>query len=179
MFLAIVLYVPATTGQITTSPGLTSSDVVFLEHSMIANGTVIDGSVPFRSVDFPNYWFNENTRMLNGNIDFAVNDQLLLIYGDSLTLQGNFGAGTGNKLYGIFSLPARTDQAIIYYVDGSGNIGMYVDDRSVILRPGQEYSYNETETVKDGNGTVRIDYQHLFVNRGLIPKAGVQTGMVR
>jgi hypothetical protein len=146
---------------------------------MIANGTVINGSVPFRSVDFPGYWFNENTRTLKGNIDFEINDQLLLVYGDSLTLQGNFGAGTGNKLYGIYSFPAKTDQAIIYYVDGYGNIGMYVNDRSIILRPGQEYSYNESETVKDGNGTVRIDYQHLFVNHGLIPKTGIQMGMVR
>ena len=83
--------------------------VIFLEHSMLANGTVVNGSVPFRTVDFPSYWFNANTAQLNGEIDFPINDSLLLIFGDSLTLTGNFGAGTGNKLYGAYRLPARAD----------------------------------------------------------------------
>jgi hypothetical protein len=158
--------------------GLYSRNVTFLEHSLIANGTVINGSAHFRNVDFPNYWFNENTRELNGNVDFAINDQLQLIFGDSLTLGGNFGAGTGNKLYGVYSLPVQADRAIIYYADGYGTLGMYVNNRSVILRPGQEYTYNETETVRDGNGTVRINYQHLYLNHGNIPKATIQTRMV-
>ena len=176
--MAIGLYVHPVEGQRVPITGLYSRNVTFLEHSMIANGTVINGSAPFRSVNFPNYWFNENTRELNGNLDFPVNDQLLLIFGDSLTLRGNFGAGTGNKLYGIYSLPVPADKAIIYYADRFGNIGMNVDNRTVMLSPGQEYRYNETETVRDGNGTVRINYQHLYMNRGTIPVTSIQTRMV-
>jgi hypothetical protein len=145
---------------------------------MIANGTVINGSAPFRSVNFPNYWFNENTRELNGNLDFPVNDQLLLIFGDSLTLGGNFGAGTGNKLYGVYSLPVDADKATIYFANSFGIVGMYVNNRSVMLWPGQKYTYNETETVRDGNGTVRINYQHLYINHGTIPRTSIQARMV-
>lgn len=179
LFLAIGLYVQATNSQGVSPAGPYTQNVTFLEHSMIANGSVLNGSVPFRSVNFPNYWFNENTRELNGNIDFDINDRLLLIFGDSLTLRGNFGAGTGNKLYGVYSLPVAADKATIYYTDRYGTIGMYVNNRTVILQPGQEYKYNETETVRDGNGTVRIDYQHLYANHGTIPAASIQTKMVK
>lgn len=178
LLLAIGLYVQATNGQGLSSAGLSSRNVTFLEHSMIANGSVLNGSVPFRSVNFPNYWFNENTRELNANIDFDINNRLLLIFGDSLTLRGNFGAGTGNKLYGVYSVPVAADKATIYYADRYGTVGMYVNNSTVILRPGQEYKYNETETVRDGNGTVRVDYQHLYINHGTIPETSIQTKMV-
>jgi hypothetical protein len=178
LLLAIGLYVQSTNSQGVPLTGLYSQNVTFLEHSMIANGSVLNGSVPFRSVNFPNYWFNENTRELNGNLDFPINDRLLLIFGDSLTLRGNFGAGTGNKLYGVYSLPVTADKATIYYADRFGNIGMNVNNRTVILSPGQEYRYNETETVRDGNGTIRINYQHLYTNHGTIPEASIQTRMV-
>lgn len=178
LLMAIGLYVHTAEGQRVPYTGLNTLNVTFLEHYMIANGTVINGSAPFRSVNFPNYWFNENTRELNGNIDFALDSRLQLIFGDSLTLRGNFGAGTGNKLYGIYSLPAQADKATIYYADRYGNVGMYVNNRTVLLRPGQEYSYNETETVKDGNGTVRINYQQLYMNHGAIPLTSIQTKMI-
>jgi hypothetical protein len=178
LFLAIGLYVQATNGQRIPYTGLYSQNVTFLEHSMTANGSVLNGSVPFHSVNFPNYWFNENTRELNGNVNFTIDGRLLLIFGDSLTLSGNFGAGTGNKLYGVYRLPVQADKATIYYVDQYGTVGMYVNNTTVTLRPGQEYSYNETETVKDGNGTVRINYQQLYLNHGTIPLASVQTRMI-
>jgi hypothetical protein len=178
LFLTIGLYVHSSEGRSIPASAPYSGTVTFLEHNMIANGSVINGSAPFRSVNSPNYWFNANTRELNGNIDFPVNDQLRLIFGDGLTLQGNFGAGTGNELYGVYTLPAMADKAIIYYTDMSGNVGMNVDNRSIMLRPGQEFSYNETETVRDGNGTVRINYQHLYLNRGPISLNAIQTKMV-
>jgi hypothetical protein len=161
-----------------SSAGQSSGSVVFLEHNLIANGTVTNGTVPFRSVNFPSYWFNENTRQLNGDISFALDNSLVMIFGDTLALRGNFGAGTGNKLFGIYKLPARADQATIYNVDKSGNVGLYVNNRSVSLRPGQTYDYNETETLKDGNGIVRIAYQHQYINHGLIERDAIQSRMV-
>lgn len=155
-----------------------TSKVVFLEHNLLANGTVINGSVPFRSINFPSYWFNDNIKQLNGEIDFQLNDSLLMIYGDGLTLRGNFGAGTGNKLYGVYSLPVQADKANIYSIDGSGNVGMYVNNRSVYLRPGQEYTYQEKERLKEGNGTVNVLYEHRYINHGLIDKNAIQTRMV-
>lgn len=178
IFSIIGLCVHAATEQKSTSASTSNGGVVFLEHNLIANGTVVNGTVPFRSVNFPSYWFNENTRELNGNVDFAIDSRLLLVFGDVLTLRGNFGAGTGNKLYGVYNLPAQADKATIYYADRYGTVGLYVNNRSVILRPGQEYSYNETETVSDGNGTVRISYQQLYTNHGTIPMTGIQTKMV-
>ncbi len=174
----IGLCVHAASGQKTSSAGLTSGGVVFLEHNLIANGTVVNGTVPFRSVNFPSYWFNENTRQLNGDVSFALDDSLVMIFGDTLALRGNFGAGTGNKLFGIYKLPARADQATIYYVDKFGDVGLYVNNQSVSLRPGQTYGYNETETLKDGNGIVRIAYQHEYINHGLIDRNAIRSTMV-
>jgi hypothetical protein len=110
LFLVIGLYVHSAESQGFPQYGIYQGNVTFLEHSLIANGSVINGSAYFRNVDFPNYWFNENTRVLNGNIDFAINQSLLLIFGDSLTLRGNFGAGTGNELFGVYSLPVQANR---------------------------------------------------------------------
>lgn len=168
----------AVDGQRASSPGLTSAGVVFLEHNLIANGTVVNGTVPFRSVNFPSYWFNENTRQLNGDIGFALDDSLVMVFGDALTLKGNFGAGTGNKLFGINSLPARADKAVIYSADRYGTVGMFVNNRTVFLRPGQTYTYNETEVLKEGRGVVRVVYQHQYMNHGLIDRSAIQSRMV-
>ena len=162
-----------------TMPGFYDQQkVVFLEHNMMANGSVINGSVPFRTVNFPSYWFNANTGQLNGDIDFPINDSLQLIFGDVLTLNGNFGEGTGNKLYGAYSLPARADKAIIYSVDWTGNIIMDANDRMLILKPGDSYGYSENETLLEGNGTVKVRYDHTYTNHGLINKSEIRTSMV-
>ena len=142
--------------------------VIFLEHSMVANGTVQSGEVPFRSVNFPSYWFNENTSQLNGAADFPLNGSLEMIFGDSLTLKGNFGGGTGNKLFGVYGIPVKADQATVFWLDPSGTVGLYVNNQTSFIRPGQDFSYNESETLRDGNGIVNLTYEHTYANRGFI-----------
>ena len=178
ILLAIGLYVQSAAGQRVPATAIPSPGVVFLEHRLTANGSVINGTVPFRSVDFPSYWFNANTGELHGCIDFTINGSLVMIFGDGLTMQGNYGSGTGNRLYGVYSLPVRADQATIYYADMYGTVGLFVNNRTIVLRPGQEYAYRENETVSDGNGIVRISYEHRYTDHGLIPKSGIQTKMV-
>ena len=145
-----------------------SSKVLFLEHYLQANGTVIKGEAPFRSVNFPTYWYNENTRQLNGKIDFPINNSLKLIFGDVLTLKGNFGAGTGNKLFGVYSLPMRFNQAVVYSTDMSGNIILNVNKRTMVLKPGDTYTYSENETFGQGKAQVKVVYDHTYVNHGFI-----------
>lgn len=152
---------------------LSGSSTVFLEHNMIANGSVIKGTANFRSINFPDYWFNENTRQINGKIDFPINDSLVMVFGDSLTLKGNFGAGTGNKLYGVYSLPVYADKAYVFAIDQYGTIGMYVNNQTIYLKPGQQYGYQEKETLKDGNATIDISYDQSYINRGLIQKTAI------
>jgi len=154
------------------------SRVLFLEHYLEANGTVVKGEAPFRSVNFPTYWYNQNTGHLNGQIDFRINNSLMMIFGDVLTLKGNFGAGTGNKLYGIYSLPAKTDQAVIYSIDMSGNIGLYVNDETVVLKPGETYRYSENETLRSGKALIDVVYNHTYVNHGYIDKNNISASLV-
>lgn len=146
------------------------SRALFLEHYLLANGTVIEGKSPFKSVNFPTYWYNENTRQLNGRIDFPVNDSLIMIFGDVLTLRGNFGGGTGNKLFGVYSLPVTADQAIIYSIDMSGNVVMNVNKKTFVLRPGESYSYTENETLRENNALIEVQYNHTYANHGFIDK---------
>ncbi|MCD1295826.1 hypothetical protein CUJ83_12555 [Methanocella sp. CWC-04] len=157
---------------------LDNSKIIFLEHNLLANGTVVKGDAYFRTVDFPNYWFNENTRQLNGNIDFPINDSLTLVFGDILTLTGNFGAGTGNKLYGIYSLPVKANEATVYSVDLFGRITLSINNRMIILAPGQSYSYTRNETLKDRNATIDISYTHTYINKGILDKNNIRTSMV-
>ncbi len=155
-----------------------SSRVLFLEHYMLANGTVVEGKSPFKSVNFPTYWYNENTKQLNGRIDFPINDSLIMIFGDVLTLRGNFGGGTGNKLFGVYSLPVTADQAVIYSIDMSGNVVMNVNKKTMVLRPGESYSYTENETLRERNAVIEVQYSHTYVNHGFIDKRRIGTGLV-
>ncbi len=148
----------------------TGSRIIFLEHYLLANGTVVQGQSPFKSVNFPTYWYNENTKELNGQIDFPVNNSLLMVFGDVLTLSGNFGGGTGNKLYGVYSLPVTANRATIYSIDTSGNVVMNVNHRAFILRPGESYTYTENETLRESNALVKVQYTHTYINHGFVDK---------
>ncbi|HTY90078.1 MAG TPA: hypothetical protein VMC84_02780 [Methanocella sp.] len=150
-----------------------ASKVVFLEHYMSANGTIIQGEAPFRSVNFPTYWYNENTKQINGKVDFPINTSLKMVFGDVLTLQGNFGEGTGNKLYGVYSFPVNADQAYIYGIDMDGNVVMRLNQRAIILKPGDSYSYSENETLKDHGATIEVEYNHTYMNHGYIDKNNI------
>ncbi len=153
-----------------------ASKVVFLEHYLTANGTVVNGTVQFRSVNFPSYWFNENRGQIHGPVDFLVNDSLQMIFGDVLTLQGNFGGGTGNKLFGVYSFPVTANEAYIYGVDAWGNVLMRVNQKALLLGPGESYTYFENETVRDGGAIIRVRYNHTYVNHGLIDKKNILYG---
>lgn len=166
------------TGQMEMPVASDGNNVLFLEHYLTANGTVMNGSANFRTVDFPSYWFNENTRELNGEISFGINESLILIFGDSLTLAGNFGAGTGNKLYGIYSLPVQANEAFIRSIDTRGNVILTANNKTITLRPGATYAYSQNELVKDGDATVKIVYEHQYVNRGFINKGCIRTRMI-
>jgi hypothetical protein len=155
-----------------------NSRVLFLEHYLLANGTVVKGDAPFRSVNFPTYWFNENTGQLNGKIDFPINNSLQMIFGDVLTLRGNFGAGTGNKLFGVSRLPVAANQAVIYSIDLSGNVIMRVNGKMMALKPGRSYTYSENETITDKGAVVDVMYNHTYVNHGLIDKKQLTKGLM-
>lgn len=154
------------------------SRVLFLEHSLVANGTVVKGEASFRGVNFPSYWFNENTRELHGNISFPLNNSLMMIFGDSLTLKGNWGSGTGNKLFGIYSLPIKANEATILSTDLSGNILINVNNAKIVLRPGKNYTYSQNEKVRDGNAVINVRYEHTYVNHGFIDKTNIIGEMV-
>ena len=159
--------------QMTGPAPLSSSGVIFLEHSLVANGTVVKGEAPVRSVNFPSYWYNENTRQINGKIGFQVNNSLIMVFGDALTLKGDFGSGTGNKLFGVYGLPYKANEDIIYSTDLSGNVVMSINGKKEVLKPGDTYIYNNSEQIKDGNATIEVVYTHTYINHGFIDKKNI------
>ncbi len=170
----MLMMVPASSQQ--QAPVLSQASsprAAFLEHYLLANGTVVQGKSPFRSVNFPTYWYNENTKQLNGRVDFPVNDSLIMVFGDVLTLRGKFGGGTGNKLYGVYSLPVTANEAVIYSIDLSGNIVMNVNGKMLALKPGETYTYTENETLREQNALINIQYTHTYVNHGFIDKKSI------
>jgi hypothetical protein len=180
IILCMMIAVPAVALQ-TGYPGTgdtSSPRVLFLEHYMLANGTVVKGDAPFRSVNFPTYWYNENTGQLNGKIDFPLNSSLKMIFGDVLTLRGNFGSGTGNKLFGVYKLPTYANNDVIYSIDLSGNVIMNVDGKTMALKPGQSYNYTQNETVRDRGAVIEVMYNHTYVNHGMMNKMQLTKGLV-
>lgn len=176
--LPLEVYFPWISGEQAGYEGvdaLTPSRAVLLEHNLIANGTLIEGSAPYRTVDFPSYWYNENTREIYGDAGFPINESLVMIYGDALTLTGDLGAGTGNKLYGIYSLPASIEGTTILSVDRYGKVGMIVNNSYVTINPGDMYSYTVNETIKSEEGVMEVLYNHTYENRGIIPKDNVMS----
>jgi hypothetical protein len=158
--------------------GVPASKALFLEHYLNANGTVIEGKSPFKTVNFPTYWFNQNTGQLNGRIDFPVNSSLIMIFGDVLTLSGNFGEGTGNKLFGVYSLPVTADHAVIYSMDMSGNVVININKKTVVLKPGESHSYSKNETLREHNAIIEVNYTHTYINHGFIDKNRIGTSLV-
>jgi hypothetical protein len=72
----------------------------------------------------------------------------------------------------------KADQAQILSVDRFGTIGMYVNGRTLFLRPGEQYVYREREKLKERDGEVDVVYEHQYLNRGLIDKNAICARMV-
>ena len=77
----------------------------FLDHHTYYSGTLVNGKCYPAVINFSTYRLETETGSLEGILPFEVNDSLLLIYGESTSLSGDYGNGSSGMLTGIYAMP--------------------------------------------------------------------------
>lgn len=156
--------------------------VVFIDHHIVTSGKVVSGDYSGAQIDMPTYSFDEKARALEGSMDFAVDGDLKVIYGDGESLTGAAGEGAGTALTGIFELPYRgegygTPGIEILGVDPDGTARIVYLTESITLKPGQKWSKSSSriDTYEWGHrkGKARLTSRDTIINHGILDKSRV------
>ena len=108
--------------------------ITFIDHHILITGELIDGQYPCALIDFPSYNFDKDSRILQGQLDFKINKNLIAIYGDGRSLSGAAGGGVSTRLFGIYKLPFTSQ--------GYDTPQLEEQLKLVGLKPYQEVSYS-------------------------------------
>lgn len=159
---------------------ISSSKYVFIEHHISVYGEPVEGKYPFMFIDFPLYFFNENTGSLDVNqLNIEINDSLKAVYGDGMELGGCAGSGMSTYAYGVYDLPYERDKLKILEIEGDGTVHLSYNSLSIVLKSGEKWSNVESIIdTKESNGVntkARLTTTDTIVNYGILDKSKIVT----
>lgn len=153
---------------------LTARRYVFVDSHSSEEARVLAGRRdPGMCIDFPTYFFYEQTRSLRGEIRFEINDRLQAIYGSGSSLHGAAGSGAATGLEGVYELPgpARPGGAPIRKIEADGTVHIGGGWIPLILKPGEAWVYTSNWIQQDEQGKTKWTVHSTVINHGILEKA--------
>jgi len=149
---------------------------IFLDQHTNINGKTISGECPMMMIDFPTYSFKKETGILNGMINFEVNEKLKVVYGWGTSLSGDAGGGAGTTLVGIYEFPYNGEDIVINKIDNDGTVQFTYKGKAITLKPNSEWEDIKTETNKETKGCIREDtITDKIINYGILDKTKIKS----
>lgn len=173
-----------------TSPGydnktqiIPKEKYIFFEHHINTNGVTITGECgPLMMIDFPYYFFNEKSRILEVMVleDEPVNESLILFYGSGKSLSGVAGGGAMTGAVPVYALPrSLSNNVTLDSIAADGSVNFHYNTRQLSLKPNESWE-NSTQVMQirsrpdySSNCTAEIITTDRFYNAGLIDKKTV------
>lgn len=159
----------------TENPTESSNDLIFFEHFRKVNGVLIEGKY-YKGPDSENliyYKFNAQEREIEcPNMDFDV-DQITMLYGSGISLDGLAGSGMMNHLYGIKQLPTTIDQIEIKSLHNSGTIIIKYKEKLLELKSNEEWIDTSSVISVQDSGKALIITEDVIKNYGIIDRKNV------
>ncbi|MCK5368612.1 MAG: hypothetical protein KAQ62_08660, partial [Cyclobacteriaceae bacterium] len=125
---------------------ISSEKCVFVDHHISTHGELIEGDYKGGLlIDFPTYDFDNSTKILKGEIDFAINKTLKIIYGDGISLSGVVGGGAATGLTGIYDLPYEHGKLKIIEMEFNGTVHFKYNDSLIVLKSNEEWGNTSSE----------------------------------
>jgi hypothetical protein len=161
---------------------LPADQCVFVDHHVHVDGVLLEGTSRGLMIDFPTYSFNPEDRKLKGLVNFALNDSLLVVYGDGSSLGGAMGGGAATMLNGAYALPYTQSGLTISSVKENGAVTIEYENGTILLSPGENWTLTTSEirTVEsyDGNQSrINVTTTDRLVNYGLLNKKDIEKNM--
>jgi len=123
-----------------------TGEYAFLDHQIYDNGKLVSGTCPPAAINFSTYTFQTDTGSLEGLVPFEINDSLLLIYGESTTLSGDYGTGGSGMLDGAYALPHTAGNITINGIASDGTMYLMYHNQTIALAPGTQWTDISTGT---------------------------------
>ncbi|MGE0019623.1 MAG: hypothetical protein AB7S72_08160 [Draconibacterium sp.] len=178
IFFLLTLFIGFTSCDLNGEPEGTGS-YLFVEHHIHTHGDLLSGpEPPSLQIDFPTYRFDVDSGILDGIIDFDIDNNLKIIFGSGGCLSGTAGGGCGTGLNGITSIPFKRGSFEILKMDDDGKIVFEYDDEVYALNAGGEWesevSYNDTVDLDGVKSISRITETDRITNFGFIEKSKIR-----
>jgi hypothetical protein len=133
-----------------TSPGsddktqiIPKEKYVFFEHHINTNGVTITGDcAPRVWIDFPFYFFDENSGVLTVTVhpDDPVNDSLILFYGSGKSLSGVAGQGAMTSAVPVYALPKSfSENVTLDSITADGTVTFHYNTMQLSLKPNESW----------------------------------------
>lgn len=141
-----------------------SGNYLFVEHLVLTDGELVSGPErPPLMIDFPTYYFDADSGILRGVVDFKINDDLQIVLGSGSCLSGQAGGGCGTGLNGITSIPYKRGNFDLLKIDENGKIIFEYEGEAYSLNAGEDWK-SETSF----NDTAMVNGEKSIVNKTVI-----------
>ena len=117
-----------------------AGEYAFLDHQVYYNGVLVSGKCPPVAINFSTYHLATDTGSLEGFVPFEVNDSLLLIYGKSTILSGDYGTGGSGMLDGAYALPYTSGNLTVNGFASDGTMYLSYHNQTIALAPGTQWT---------------------------------------
>jgi hypothetical protein len=123
-----------------------AGEYAFLDHHLYYTGMLVSGTCPPTAINFSTYRLETETGSLEGLVPFEVNDSLLLIYGESTSLSGDYGTGGSGMLEGVYTLPHASGNLTVNGFTSDGTMYLTYHNQTIALEPGTQWTDISTGT---------------------------------
>jgi len=134
---------------------------------------IIDGKCTLKRIDRPTYYFDNKSGILEGRVDFPINDTLKVIFGYRVT-----NGGEMSYLTGVYDVPTLINTEYgkiwIFYVDENGKLGIEFKGNTVTLEKNKGFTY----VIKDIHSSENCKLEEIvslkILNHGLLKKKSIK-----
>jgi hypothetical protein len=129
----------------------------------------------FMFIDFPTYFYDNETGQLGTGIPPNLTEKTLLILGRGTSLSGDSGSGAGTALEYYDTLDPAVTGLEIVDLARNGTITLQTDEGVRSLKPGERYQHVEVLNNTKGGCVIEETHTHSIANWGFINKSSVKT----
>jgi hypothetical protein len=129
----------------------------------------------FMFIDFPTYFYNNETGQLGTGIPPNLTEKTLLILGRGTSLSGDSGSGAATALEYYDTLDPAVTGLEIVDLASDGTITLQTDEGVRSLKPGERYQHVEVQNNTKGGCVIEETQNRSIANWGFINKSSVKT----
>lgn len=147
---------------------------VFLEHLLTVHGECTSGKYRGPRLNASDYLLHEESGVLEGIIDFELNQNVKIIYGARQILTGDAGSGEVSTLGGVSWLPYDNGYDIkVSALEAGDVIHLEYKQISLTLQPGQCWRKVTTKTDNQAQGRATLTIEDKLIHHGRLDKAKI------